>query len=158
MYRHSAGITVLGMTAQAPATLRFHRLITSDMNENLAGTSRWQTYTTGGKRVKPVMITVLKTCYDEDLAETYLSEGRETGPCPLLQEGNTFIYSGGAVMPEGFCPWAWVDIYRGVSSLSAGGSYTPWNRQAGEMILCCTDGVRPVVFALRALEDDPAAD
>lgn len=105
--------------------------------------------------MSPVQITVLKTLYNEDLAETYLTEGRTTGPCPLMREGDTFVYGGGAIMPEGFCPWAWVDIYQGIHTLSAGGSFTPWNRRAGETVLCCTDGIRPVVFALKTLPDTP---
>lgn len=100
-----------------------------------------------------VKITVLKKCYYEELAEKYLSDGKEVGQCPILNEGDVFIYEGSAVMPEGFCPWAWIDIYRGINSLSAGATYKPWNKNNGEQILCCTDGVRPVIFALQAIED-----
>jgi len=56
-------------------------------------------------------------------------------------------------MPEGFCPWAWIDIYRSVSALSAGATYTPWNNKDSIQILCCTDGVRPVVFAIEAIDE-----
>ena len=56
-----------------------------------------------------VRIKVLKTEFYEDIADEYLSEGRAVGPCPILKEGDTFLYKSGeeAVMPEGFCPWAW---------------------------------------------------
>lgn len=100
-----------------------------------------------------VKITVLKKHFYEDLAEEYLTEGKAVGPCPLLREGDTFIYEGSAVMPEGFCPWAWIDIYRGVSALSAGATYKPWNSSDGLQILCCTDGVRPVIFSVEAIHE-----
>ncbi|HOQ07360.1 MAG TPA: TIGR04076 family protein [Clostridiales bacterium] len=103
--------------------------------------------------MKKVKITVLKTSFYEDYADAYLTEGKDAGPCPLLKEGDTFVYEGKAVMPEGFCPWAWIDIYGGVSAVSAGASYTPWYNKEGLQILCCTDGIRPVIFAVEALDD-----
>jgi uncharacterized repeat protein (TIGR04076 family) len=100
-----------------------------------------------------VKITVLKKHFYEDLAEKNLTEGKAVGPCPLLNEGDMFIFEGSAVMPGGFCPWAWIDIYRGVSALSAGATYKPWNNSDGQQILCCTDGVRPVVFSVEAIHE-----
>jgi len=99
-----------------------------------------------------VKISVLKKCYYGELADVYLTEGKEVGACPLLNVGDVFLYEGGAVMPDGFCPWAWIDIYRGVNALAAGASYAPWNNRDGIQILCCTDGVRPVVFLLEAVD------
>lgn len=99
-----------------------------------------------------VKITVLKRCFYEEFADKYLAEGKAAGPCPLLEEGQTFIFEGSAIMPEGFCPWAWIDIYKGVSSLSAGAN-TPWYKKNGLQILCCTDGVRPVVFSVEAIDE-----
>lgn len=103
--------------------------------------------------MKKVKITVLKKKFFEDIADAYLTEGRTVGPCPLLEEGNTFIYEGMAEMPKGFCPWAWIDIYRGVSAIAAGATYTPWNNKDGLTILCCTDGVRPVIFSIEVIDD-----
>ena len=100
-----------------------------------------------------VKITVLKKCFYGELADKYLTEGKEVGPCSLLQEGEIYTYQGNAAMPEGFCPWAWIDIYRGVNALSAGATYKPWNNEDGSQILCCTDGVRPVIFSLKAVKD-----
>ena len=103
--------------------------------------------------MKKVRITVLKKQFYESLADEYLTEGRAVGPCPLLEEGDTFVFEGEAVMPVGFCPWAWIDIYRGVSAIAASASYTPWNNAEGMQILCCTDGIRPVVFKVEAMEE-----
>ena len=105
--------------------------------------------------MKRVRITVLRREFYPDLADQYLTDGRAVGPCPILDEGDVFTYEGGAEMPQGFCPWAWIDIYRGVSALSAGSTNTPWNNRDGETICCCTDGIRPVVFRLEALSELP---
>ncbi|MFR8339252.1 MAG: hypothetical protein ACLVAW_22755 [Eisenbergiella massiliensis] len=64
-----------------------------------------------------VRIKVLKTEFYEDIADEYLSEGRAVGPCPILKEGDTFLYKSGeeAVMPEGFCPghgWTYTQLFR----------------------------------------------
>jgi len=103
--------------------------------------------------MKKVKITVLRKHFYPDLADAYLTDGREAVPCPLLDEGDSFIFEGGAVMPEGFCPWAWIDIYRGVNALSAGATYTPWNNRENMQVLCCTDGIRPVVFSIEAMDE-----
>lgn len=102
--------------------------------------------------MKKVKITVLKKEFYPELAEEYLTDGKQAGPCPLLSTGDEFIFEGNAEMPKGFCPWAWIDIYRGVNSLSAGASYTPWNNRDSLQILCCSDGVRPVVFKIEAIK------
>jgi uncharacterized repeat protein (TIGR04076 family) len=103
--------------------------------------------------MRNVKITVLKKHFYPDMADEYLTEGRSVGPCPLLEEGDTFLYKGSAVMPEGFCPWAWIDVYRGISGIAAGATNVPWNNRDGMTILCCTDGIRPVVFRIEAMDE-----
>ena len=108
--------------------------------------------------MKQVKITVIRKEFYPDLAEEYLTEGKEVGPCPLLEEGDTFVYDSAAQMPEGFCPWAWIEIYRSISVMSAGGKFTPWNKREGQTIVCCTDGIRPVVFKLEALGENDSGE
>ncbi|MGN6711132.1 TIGR04076 family protein [Anaerocolumna jejuensis] len=103
--------------------------------------------------MKNVKIVVIRKEFYPEFADSYLTEGKEVGPCPLMNVGDEFIYEGGAEMPKGLCPWAWIDIYRGVNALSAGATYAPWNNQDGSQILCCTDGIRPVVFKLEAVNE-----
>ena len=103
--------------------------------------------------MKKVKITVLRKEFYAEYAESFLTEGKAVGACPLLETGDIFFYEGGARMPEGFCPWAWIDIYRSVSAISAGSSFKPWNRQDGQTIVCCTDGIRPVVFLIEEAGD-----
>ena len=97
---------------------------------------------------------MLKKSFYSDLADSYLTDGKEAGPCPLLEAGDTFLFEGSAVMPEGFCPWAWIDIYRAVNSLSSGATYTPWNNRDNMTIFCCTDGIRPVIFLIEAMDEN----
>ncbi len=98
----------------------------------------------------PVKITVLRKQLYKDLAARFLTEAPEDCVCGFFQEGAVFRYTGGAELPEGFCPWAWVDIYPFVNALSLGASCTPWQRREGVNVVCCTDGIRPVTFLLEA--------
>ena len=75
-----------------------------------------------------------------DLIREHLTEPPEECVCDFFREGDQFLYTGGAEMPAGFCPWAWIDLYRSVSALSCGASYTPWQRREGVNVVCCTDG------------------
>ena len=104
--------------------------------------------------MKKVKITVLKTEFYPELAERSLTEGREAGPCPLQQVGDVFYYEGGAEKPEGLCPWAWIDLYRGISTLANGPLVNDWYSHEDRRILCCTDGVRPVIYELALLDED----
>ena len=102
-----------------------------------------------GMRVK---ITVLRKEFYKDLAEEYLVDGVAAGDCPELEVGDVFFYEGGAVMPDGFCPVAWMDIYSAVCSLMGGEKpVNSWYKNPKEKILCCTDGTRPVVFRLEQI-------
>lgn len=100
--------------------------------------------------MRQVRITVLRKQLYRDIAEKYLTAYPDV-ECDFFEEGDSFLYEGGAVMPDGFCPWAWVDIYRSVAALSAGGTHTPWQNRDGVNIVCCLDGVRPVTFLLEAV-------
>ena len=99
----------------------------------------------------PVKITVLKKAFYHELADRYLAEGRDAGSCSILEEGQTFIYEGGAEMPEGLCPWAWINIYPTCSTLNMGGFDNQWYARGDLRVVCCTDGVRPVSFLLEAM-------
>ena len=54
-------------------------------------------------------------------------------------------------MPEGFCPWAWVDLYRAITAKAANAE-NEWYKP-GVSVECCTDGIRPVIFELAALDE-----
>jgi uncharacterized repeat protein (TIGR04076 family) len=63
-----------------------------------------------------VKITVIRTMFNEDLAEEYGAEG--LGKCPMLREGDVFYAD--YAKPEGFCDEAWKAIYQYVFALAHG--------------------------------------
>lgn len=73
--------------------------------------------------------------------------------CTAFQDDQEFIVEETLAKPEGFCNWAWRDIYKDLSVLRFGGSFWPSWVEEGEMYTCCTDGIRPVTFKMERLED-----
>ncbi|MCW4051094.1 MAG: TIGR04076 family protein [Candidatus Bathyarchaeota archaeon] len=72
--------------------------------------------------------------------------------CTAFEDGQEFIVENGR-KPDGFCEWAWYDIKKDISILQFGGNFWKNWMKPGEMLTCCTDGVRPVSFKLERLED-----
>ena len=93
-------------------------------------------------------ITVLERNYYENLANEFCQQ--PPGPCPVFRKGQTYIYdhAGSGEKPQGFCEHAWHDIYKDVILLCSGGGYEGWMKNQHSNIVCCTDGIRPVVFKL----------
>jgi uncharacterized repeat protein (TIGR04076 family) len=104
----------------------------------------------------PVKITVLD-CVEPGTLFDPVPMNTETGkphvPCPIHRKGQVFVAEGTGAPPEGFCPNAWHDIKEYVSVLHHGGSFYPWLAE-DEMIRCCTDGLRPVIFRLERLANE----
>lgn len=100
--------------------------------------------------MRNVRITVLRIEFYPELADEYLAEGRQAGACPLHAVGDSYLYTGGAEKPDGLCPWAWMDLYRTVSALYSGADENDWYTDSRTRVECCTDGVRPVIFEIRA--------
>jgi uncharacterized repeat protein (TIGR04076 family) len=95
-----------------------------------------------------IKITVVKKVETGEIHEEFAVEGAES-VCPLVKLGAEFVSKNMGV-PDGFCSWAWADIHRDVAHLAMGGDF-PWMREKGEMVSCCTDGLRPVIFKLERL-------
>jgi len=72
--------------------------------------------------------------------------------CKSFEDGQEFVIGLNGAKPEGFCGWAWRDIYKDLSVLRFGGDFDPWVEK-GMQITCCTDGIRPVSFKLERLEE-----
>ena len=101
-------------------------------------------------KTSPVKITVVKKLTVEDLFDKHAAESFKS-ECPLFQVGEEFIATDNLV-PEGFCGWAWADIFRDVVCLSGGGNY-PHIKQKGTMISGCTGGIRSVIFKLERTQE-----
>ena len=93
-----------------------------------------------------IRITVLQRELYQDLVDAYGSPSmKERGlpRCQTFHDGQVFEIEGPLRCPEGFCSWAWADLQRDFAMLSFGPPDI-WNHQP--MLVCCTDGFRPVVF------------
>lgn len=101
-----------------------------------------------------VKITVLKRCLNTELADEYCN--CKVDLCPTFKEGQEFIAS--FDMPDGFCGSAWNDISKYVMTLISGGNFSKdffdgWMKDDNQMIACCSDGIRPVVFKIERIEN-----
>jgi uncharacterized repeat protein (TIGR04076 family) len=101
-----------------------------------------------------VKITVLKrvdpsVIFDGDVPNVPGTDRKFT-VCTAFEDDQEFIVEENGSKPEGFCGWAWRDIYKDLSVLVFGGNF-PWAEE-GTMITCCTDGIRPVSFRMERIE------
>ncbi len=100
-----------------------------------------------------VKITILKTMFNEDLANEYGVEGLST--CPFHKVGQAFLAD--YAKPDGLCDEAWKAIYQYVFALAHGAGNSPfyyndWIKTLGVAICSCNDGIRPVIFKLEATD------
>jgi uncharacterized repeat protein (TIGR04076 family) len=89
-----------------------------------------------------------------DYAEQYCREGVFVSVCSAFSEGQEFVTSFDKGKPEGFCAWAWDDIYKYIAVFISGGNMGDsfkWMKDNNSVIACCTDGVRPVVFKIELI-------
>ena len=93
-----------------------------------------------------VKITILKKLSSRDIFGDSPPMGQATEACRQFDVGQEFIVGEDGGMPEGFCHWAWNDIYKVVTTLMYGGSFS--GKKDTSIVRCCTDGLRPVIFKL----------
>ena len=98
-----------------------------------------------------VKITVLKKVdpsiiFGDDIP-TIPGTDKKFGICKAFEEGQEFIVD--RSKPEGFCIWAWNDLFKDISVLLFGGNFPLMEK--GKMITCCTDGTSPVSFKLERI-------
>lgn len=101
-----------------------------------------------------VKITVLKRVdpdYIFDGKVPNSPSGKKYTICTAFKDNDVFI-SENVRCPEGFCSYAWKDIYSDLRVLALGGDHEPWVEKP-KMISCCTDGIRPVSFILERIDD-----
>ncbi len=89
---------------------------------------------------KGVRITVLKHAVQPEYQKY---AGAEIKACTVVQDGQQFIAERPWTKPQGMCDWAWADIRVYLPFFFAGAGQ--------EMVVCCTDGYRPVFFRLERL-------
>jgi uncharacterized repeat protein (TIGR04076 family) len=102
-----------------------------------------------------VKVTVIKTFSPEDVFGHELffpPTGQKIKKCGLFNEGDEFIIDSVMQQPDGFCGWAWRDIYKDLSVLFFGGNFA---MGPGIQYTSCSDGKKPVCFKLERLDDNP---
>ena len=102
--------------------------------------------------MKKVRITILKTTFQQELAEEYGIDGLTV--CPLMEEGQVFYAD--YAKPDGFCDEEWKAIYQYVFALAHGADeiwyFGDWIKKPGVAIVSCNDGLRPVIMKLEATD------
>jgi uncharacterized repeat protein (TIGR04076 family) len=95
-------------------------------------------------------ITVLKCTFNQELVNQYVEAERKKtlGPCEVFHEGQEFLVDPWSGLPQGFCPWAWDDIYKVIIAFGANGNFGFWTEGGNTIIACCTDATRPVIFKI----------
>ena len=96
-----------------------------------------------------VKMTILKKLSSRDIFGDSPPMGQATEGCRQFDVGQEFIVGEDGGMPEGFCHWAWNDIYKVVTTLMYGGSFS--GKKDAQIVRCCTDGLRPVIFKLERI-------
>ncbi|HIU44023.1 MAG TPA: TIGR04076 family protein [Candidatus Ventrousia excrementavium] len=105
-----------------------------------------------------VKITVVKREYYQDLADRFLANPQK-GKCTIFSEGQEFFVTRETYnrfpYENDFCIPAWDAIKGKVYAALQGGNFywQGWMRNPKEQILCCDDGVRPVVFLLERMDE-----
>lgn len=100
-----------------------------------------------------VKITVLRRGFNKDFVDLYVERerARTLGPCEVFHEGQEFVVDPIMGMPEGFCAWAWDNLYKVLIAYYSGGSFGEWYEGGDTIIACCSDGTRPVYFKLESI-------
>jgi len=94
-----------------------------------------------------VKITVLKKLSTKEIFGDNPPMGEALEACGQFDTGQEFVVGEDGRMPEGFCHWAWNDMYKVVTTLRYGGSFSEKKKETA-IVRCCTDGLRPVIFKL----------
>ena len=71
--------------------------------------------------------------------------------CDKFEDGQEIIYQlGVSGVPEGFCDWAWNDIFKDILAVCSRAAMASEAERAhaAPAITCCTDGYRPVIFKI----------
>ena len=99
------------------------------------------------ERASRLKITVLRRFKPGEVFGKPPVKGPPLDACGVYKDEQVFYVEADGRMPEGFCGWAWDDIYKVVQTLRFHGNFQ-WFDELGVSVNCCTDGLRPVVFKI----------
>ena len=96
-------------------------------------------------------ITVLKCLFDQELKDRYVPDP-DYGRCPFFQPGQVYECTDGEEKPEDFrCNVGWRSIQTEVKGF-AGPKEEQHFFADRPQVVCCNDGIRPVLFLLERIE------
>lgn len=99
------------------------------------------------EKASRLKITVLRRFKPGEVFVEPPVKGPPLDACGVYEDGQVFYVEEDGHMPEGFCGWAWDDIYKNIQTLRFHGNFQ-WFDESGVSVNCCTDGLRPVVFKI----------
>ena len=99
-------------------------------------------------QLKKCRVTVLKKTINKEIADSFRIS--EVKSCDRFEVGQEFVVEDPFSCPEGFCHWAWADIRYDILACVLGGKRS-WVNPPDVGISCCTDGYRPVIFKVEAV-------
>jgi len=106
-----------------------------------------------------VRITVIERTLNPEIAEEYGSAEYKSssadGRCPRFRDREALTLDG-LEKPAGFCDRAWADIQGALRTVAHGGEHS-FMVSRGAAIVCCTDGIRPVVFRIERVASEADA-
>lgn len=98
-----------------------------------------------------VRITVLKRLNTRDVFGDNPPPEQFSEACSVFEEGQEFVVGDDGEMPEGFCYWAWNDLFTVVTMLRYGVRVSKKGGREVPKVRCCTDGLRPVIFSIERI-------
>ena len=96
----------------------------------------------------------MKCAWHHDLADRYAKPG--LGPCKYNREGMTFLCANDFQKTDGLCDNAWKSMMEYVFALAHGGEnfYDGEICNSKQFIASCNDGIRPVSYLIKSIDDD----
>lgn len=86
------------------------------------------------EKASNLKITVLRRLKPEDVFKEKPIDYPDIDACDLYKDGQEFIVDESCRMPDGFCSWAWNDIYKNIVALGFYGNFQWFNEEGVSVI------------------------
>jgi uncharacterized repeat protein (TIGR04076 family) len=108
------------------------------------------------KQRSQLKISVMRKMHAREVFGEKFAEIVNKGHCACARTkvGQEFIVQEDGLMPQGFCSYAWHDIFPQVTALQFNAHY-PSMKKSRIYYCTCHDGVHPVFYKLEVLKPTP---
>ena len=102
-------------------------------------------------QISDVKITVLRCFSPGEVFKKPPVKARYSNPCVIFEIGQVFRISANEdpAMPDNFCAYAWNTIFPWFLAIRSNADFLQWYEEQGLVVICCPDGLRPVVFKIQ---------